>query len=192
MLFHTHTLVGLSWAWTGADPFRAGTITSSSLQMLPASSGRSGSTGLYSSLRGINYRMVKTQLPQPGCGQELEEEENLALWNQQHQGGISQGQSHSCVFAVTRGALIISQLSKEEKIGYPPCGWSFYSLCQQVYSQSSILKLWEHRRKWLCKCSRLNLQHGRGWEEADFWGQSSITVMLKEDKWGLGASEMLL
>ena len=58
--------------------------------------------------------MVKTQLPQPGCGQELEEEENLALRNQQHRGGISQGQSQSCVFAVTRGAPFSSQLSKEE------------------------------------------------------------------------------
>ena len=84
------------------------------MQTVPACPGKSGSTGLYSSLRGVNYRMVKTQLPQPGCGQELEEEENLALRNQQHRGGISQGHLQSCLFAVTRGAPISSQLSKEE------------------------------------------------------------------------------
>lgn len=111
---HTHT----SRAQLSLDqsrPVRAGTTAPSSLQTVPACSGRSASTGLYSSLRGVNYGMVKTQLPQPGCGQELEEE-NLAVRNQQHRGGISQGQLHSCVFAVTRGAPISSQLSKEEMI----------------------------------------------------------------------------
>lgn len=32
-----------------------------------------------------------------------------------------------------------------------PCRCSLCSFCQQVYSQSSVLKSWENGRKWLCK-----------------------------------------
>lgn len=37
---------------------------------------------------------------------------------------------------------------------------------------------------------KANLQHGRGWEEAYFLGQSGMTVALKEDEWRLSASQM--
>lgn len=100
---YTHSLAQISWVWTAAG------TTSILLHLPPCRRCRHAwvgpvAQGSVSSLRVINYRMVKTKLSQLDCGQELEEEENLTLQNQQWSDGISQQKSHSYGFAVTQGA----------------------------------------------------------------------------------------
>lgn len=130
--------------------------------------------------------MVKSPLPQPGSGQELEGEENLALRNGQRRGGVSQGQSHSRGFAVPRGVPMSSQLPKEEITL-----WMLlvFTLPAGLSSEQRAKTMGEREEMALqgpkAECAaRRRLGRGR------FLGAKQCTVRLKEDEWGLGASQM--